>query len=73
MRKLLAVVAAVAAALAFGSAAQAITGGQRDGSAHPSVAARCTDFLLHDLGITDVWVTFSSDSAQGPYIHGVMH
>jgi secreted trypsin-like serine protease len=36
-------------------------------------AAHCTDYLLDDLGITDVWVTFSPDSAQGPYVHGVMH
>jgi secreted trypsin-like serine protease len=104
VRKLVGVVAAVVAALAFASAGQAITGGQRDGNAHPNVgammafwdpstpntlqelctgtliaprlfltAAHCTDFLLHDLGITDVWVTFSPDSSQGPYVHGVMH
>ncbi len=36
-------------------------------------AAHCTDYLLTDLGITDVWVTFNTDSAQGPYMHGVMH
>jgi secreted trypsin-like serine protease len=36
-------------------------------------AAHCTDFLLADLGITDVWVAFSTDSSKGPYIHGVMH
>ena len=104
MRKLVGVVAAVVAGLAFASAGRAITWGQPDGNAHPNVAAmmafwdpstpntlqelctgtlieprlfltaaHCTDFLLHDLGITDVWVTFSTDSAQGPYVHGVMH
>jgi secreted trypsin-like serine protease len=103
VRRFVGVVAAVVAALAFASSGQAITGGQRDGNAHPSVgammafwdpstpntlqelctgtliaprlfltAAHCTDFLLHDLGITDVWVTFSPDSSQGPYVHGVM-
>ncbi|HEX6700662.1 MAG TPA: trypsin-like serine protease [Gaiellaceae bacterium] len=36
-------------------------------------AAHCTDFLVNDLGITDVWVTFSTDSSKGPYVHGVMH
>jgi secreted trypsin-like serine protease len=36
-------------------------------------AAHCTDYLLNDLGITDVWVTFNTNSAKGPYIHGVMH
>jgi secreted trypsin-like serine protease len=36
-------------------------------------AAHCTDFLVNDLGITDVWVTFNTDSSKGPYIHGVMH
>src|SRR3954468_23686104 len=35
-------------------------------------AAHCTDYLLNDLGITDVWVTFNTNSAQGPYIHGRM-
>jgi len=28
-------------------------------------AAHCTDFLLNDLGITDVWVTFATDSSKG--------
>jgi secreted trypsin-like serine protease len=36
-------------------------------------AAHCTDYLLNDLGITDVWVTFNTDSSKGPYIHGTMH
>ena len=36
-------------------------------------AAHCTSYLLDTLGITDVWVTFNTDSASGPYIHGVMH
>ena len=35
-------------------------------------AAHCTDYLLHDLGTTDVWVTFNTNSATGPYIHGSM-
>lgn len=35
-------------------------------------AAHCTYYLLHDLGITDVWVTFNTNSAEGPYIHGQM-
>jgi V8-like Glu-specific endopeptidase len=35
-------------------------------------AAHCTDYLLNDLGITDVWVTFNTNSAQGPYYHGSM-
>jgi secreted trypsin-like serine protease len=35
-------------------------------------AAHCTYYLLHTLGITDVWVTFNTNSAEGPYIHGEM-
>jgi len=35
-------------------------------------AAHCTDFLLNDLGTTDVWVTFNTNSAEGPYIPGSM-
>jgi secreted trypsin-like serine protease len=35
-------------------------------------AAHCTDFLLNDLGITDVWVTFDEDSTKGPFLHGAM-
>ena len=35
-------------------------------------AAHCTDYLLNTLGITDVWVTFNTNSADGPYIHGRM-
>jgi secreted trypsin-like serine protease len=35
-------------------------------------AAHCTDYLLNTLGITDVWVTFNTNSAEGPYIHGRM-
>lgn len=35
-------------------------------------AAHCTDYLLNTLGITDVWVTFNTNSAVGPYIHGRM-
>jgi secreted trypsin-like serine protease len=35
-------------------------------------AAHCTDYLLNTLGITDVWVTFNTNSADGPYIHGSM-
>lgn len=36
-------------------------------------AAHCTDYLVNQLHISDVWVTFDTDSAQGPYLHGVMH
>lgn len=36
-------------------------------------AAHCTDYLQNALGITDVWVTFDTNSAAGPYRHGVMH
>ena len=35
-------------------------------------AAHCTDFLLNDLHTTDVFVTFNTNSAEGPYIHGTM-
>ena len=35
-------------------------------------ASHCTDFLLNDLHTTDVWVTFNTNSAEGPYIHGTM-
>jgi secreted trypsin-like serine protease len=35
-------------------------------------AAHCTDFLLNDLHTTDVFVTFNTNSADGPYIHGSM-
>ena len=35
-------------------------------------ASHCTDFLLNDLHTTDVWVTFNTNSAEGPYIHGAM-
>ncbi|HEY3920936.1 MAG TPA: trypsin-like serine protease [Gaiellaceae bacterium] len=35
-------------------------------------AAHCTDYLLNTLGITDVWVTFNTNSTVGPYIHGRM-
>jgi V8-like Glu-specific endopeptidase len=35
-------------------------------------ASHCTDFLLNDLHTTDVWVTFNTDSADGPYVHGTM-
>ena len=35
-------------------------------------AAHCTDYLLNELGTTDVWVTFNTNSADGPYIHGSM-
>ena len=35
-------------------------------------ASHCTDYLLNDLHITDVWVTFDTNSAEGPYIHGTM-
>jgi secreted trypsin-like serine protease len=35
-------------------------------------AAHCTDYLLNDLHTTDVFVTFNTDSAEGPYIHGTM-
>ena len=35
-------------------------------------ASHCTDYLLNTLGITDVWVTFNTNSADGPYIHGSM-
>lgn len=93
---------AVAALVAVGSAS-AITGGRRDGDAHPNVgammalddpsapgrleelcsgtlvaprvfltASHCTDYLLNDLHTTDVWVTFNTNSAEGPYIHGTM-
>jgi len=101
-KRLIFLAVAVAALLAAGSAF-AITGGQRDGNAHPNVgammtfddpsapttlqevcsgtlvapqvfltAAHCTDFLLNDLGTTDVWVTFNTNSAEGPYIPGSM-
>lgn len=36
-------------------------------------AAHCTDYLLNDLGISDVWVTFNTNSAEGAFYHGVMH
>jgi secreted trypsin-like serine protease len=36
-------------------------------------AAHCTDYLLNDLDLTDVWVSFDQNSAEGPYYHGVMH
>ncbi len=36
-------------------------------------AAHCTDYLLNQRGISDVWVTFQTNSAVGPYYHGVMH
>jgi secreted trypsin-like serine protease len=35
-------------------------------------ASHCTDYLLNTLHITDVWVTFNTNSADGPYIHGTM-
>jgi secreted trypsin-like serine protease len=35
-------------------------------------AAHCTDYLMNTLGLDDVWVTFDTNSAQGPYIHGGM-
>ena len=35
-------------------------------------ASHCTDYLLNDLHTTDVWVTFDTNSAEGPYIHGTM-
>jgi len=35
-------------------------------------ASHCTDYLLNELHITDVWVTFNTNSADGPYIHGTM-
>ena len=35
-------------------------------------ASHCTDFLRNDLHTTDVWVTFNTNSAEGPYIHGTM-
>jgi secreted trypsin-like serine protease len=35
-------------------------------------ASHCTDFLLNELHTTDVWVTFNTNSADGPYIHGTM-
>lgn len=35
-------------------------------------ASHCTDFLLNELHTTDVWVTFNTNSAEGPYIHGTM-
>jgi len=35
-------------------------------------ASHCTDFLLNDLHTTDVRVTFNTNSAEGPYIHGTM-
>jgi secreted trypsin-like serine protease len=35
-------------------------------------AAHCTDYLQNTLGLTDVWVTFDTNSAAGPYIHGEM-
>src|ERR1700759_1217472 len=35
-------------------------------------AAHCTDFLLNDLHTTDVFVTFNTNSAVGPYIKGTM-
>jgi V8-like Glu-specific endopeptidase len=35
-------------------------------------ASHCTDYLLNDLHTTDVWVTFNTNSAGGPYIHGSM-
>jgi secreted trypsin-like serine protease len=35
-------------------------------------ASHCTDYLLNDLHVTDVWVTFNTNSADGPYIHGTM-
>lgn len=35
-------------------------------------ASHCTDFLLNDLHTTDVWVTFNTNSAEGPYIRGTM-
>jgi secreted trypsin-like serine protease len=35
-------------------------------------ASHCTDYLLNDLGVTEVWVTFNTDSAHGPYVHGTM-
>ena len=35
-------------------------------------ASHCTDFLLNDVHTTDVWVTFNTNSADGPYIHGTM-
>jgi secreted trypsin-like serine protease len=102
LTKRLIVAAVAAAALVVAGSASAITGGQRDGDAHPNVgammfedpsagnslqlvcsgtlvapqvfltASHCTDFLLNDLHTTDVWVTFNTDSAEGPYIHGTM-
>jgi len=35
-------------------------------------AAHCTDFLLNDLHTTTVFVTFNTNSAEGPYIQGTM-
>jgi hypothetical protein len=35
-------------------------------------ASHCTDFLLNDLPTTDARVTFNTNSAEGPYIHGTM-
>jgi secreted trypsin-like serine protease len=35
-------------------------------------ASHCTDYLLNTLGISDVWVSFNTNSAEGPYIHGSM-
>ena len=35
-------------------------------------AAHCTDYLLNDLHTTDVFVTFNTNSAVGPYIQGTM-
>jgi V8-like Glu-specific endopeptidase len=35
-------------------------------------AAHCTDFLLNDLHTTEVFVTFNTNSADGPYIQGTM-
>jgi V8-like Glu-specific endopeptidase len=100
-KRLIVAAVAVAALVAAGSA-YAITGGQRDGTAHPNVgammfkdpaagntlqlvcsgtlvapqvfltASHCTDYLLNDLHTTDVWVTFNTDSSEGPYIHGTM-
>lgn len=36
-------------------------------------AAHCTDYLLRTKGIADVWVTFDTNGAVGPYRHGTMH
>ena len=35
-------------------------------------ASHCTDYLLNELHTTDVWVTFNTNSAAGPYIQGTM-